>query len=212
MGRPSGAKQASVPPVVPISIPTPPLAAPTKPLPKKVLMVLPQYGLWYGDYHKVRAALAAENIELVTASSDTSKPCTGAPGSENGATWGEILLTEPGSPDEFGAVIFVGANTTQYHPGPGVGDCVGKLIDAFLKRGRFVTAICLGQDVLAAHGTLRGKQVASSSYAVQANAYEGSGANLTKNRVVRDGQIITAAAEFDAERFVAEIAAALRER
>jgi serine/threonine protein kinase len=207
----SASKQAGIPPVVPISIPTPPLAAPPKPLPKKVLMVIPsKRRLWYPDFANVKSSLEAEGIELVIGSSDRG-PSSNVNDSAQGVVYPDIILTQPGNPEEYGAIIFVGFDTTEYHPGSDMGDCVGKIIEALRDRGRLVTAICAGQRALAAHGALRGKKVAYSDHTRQAEGYVNSGATLLhEKRVHRDGQIITAASEHDARGFVDAIAAGLR--
>ncbi len=201
---------AKNPQIVPTSIPAPSNAPITKPLPKKVLMVIPKHGLWYADYANVKASLKAEDIELVVASSELGESTTWE-GSDNGVVYPDIVLTQPGNPEEYGAIIFVGYDTTEYHPGPGVGDCVGKIIEALRDRGRLITAICAGQRALAAHGALRGKEVAFSSHTEQVGGYENSGAKLLRGKkVYRDGQVITAASEHDARGFVDAIAAGLR--
>jgi serine/threonine-protein kinase len=210
---PAVTKPGPSPPVVPTSIPAP-AAAPApiaSPLPKKVLMVIPSDGLWYADYANVKESLDAEGIELVVGSSERG-PSRTLEGSAPGLLFPNIVLTEPGTPDEYGAIIFVGYDTTEYHPGPGVGDCVGKIIDEFRKQGRLVTAICAGQRALAAHGVLQGKEVAYSNHTDQpSGGYVNSGAKLMRQKKVhRDGQVITAASEYDARGFVDEIAAGLR--
>jgi putative intracellular protease/amidase len=202
-------KPGDVTPVVPVSIPSPPVAAPAKPLPNKVLLVIPRHGLWYADYAYVKQTLDAEKIDVVVASSEIAASSTFA-GSDPGLVWPDVVLDKSLNVDDFGAIIFVGYDTTEYHPGPGIGDCVGRYIAAFRDRGRLVTAICAGQRVLAAHGALRGKTVAHSNHTDQIKGYTNSGARPVRTRVERDGQIITAATETDARAFVEEIAAALK--
>lgn len=180
-------------------------------LPRRVLVVIPRYGLWYADFGNVKKALDAANVEVVIASSEL-KPSTTYVGSANGVAFPDVVLGEPLDAQEFGAIIFVGYDTREYHPGPGLGDRVGQIIDDFQSRGRLVTAICTGQRVLAAHGALRDKQVAYANYAATAGAYNNCGASLVRTRVQRDGQVITAAADTDAKAFVAEIVAALNGR
>ncbi len=187
-----------------------PKAAPgiAQSLPRKVLLVIPHHGLWYRDFQFVKESLVAEKIDLVVASSELSASSNWR-GSANGVAFPDIDLDAPLDAGQFGAIIFVGYDTSEYHPGPGLGDRVGRIIDDFRDRGRLVTAICTGQRVLAAHGELRDKQVAYANYTEQAGAYKNCGAKLVQSRVERDGQIITAAADIDAKAFVAEIVAAL---
>ncbi len=175
-------------------------------LPRKVLLIIPRYGLWYADYEDVKNALTNLGIEVVTASSERAASEL-VPKSRPGDALPDIVLDRSVQAADYGAIVFVGLATKEYHPGTPAGDIVGPLLKDFQRQRRLITAICGGQKALAAHGQLWGKRVARSDYA--GRTYAAAGAKLQESRVERDGKLITAAADTDAEAFAAAIAAAM---
>lgn len=182
-------------------------SAPAK-VPRKVLLVIPRWGLWLADYEDVKNSLAKEQLEVVTASSER-KPSELTEKSRPGVAMPDLALDHTIDAADYGAIVFVGLATEEYHPGSAMGDLTGRLLTDFEHEQRLVTAICGGQKALAAHGLLTGKRVARSEYAWA--AYDAAGAIPRESRVERDGRIITAAADTDAAAFAASIAAALDE-
>ncbi|MEX2026696.1 MAG: protein kinase, partial [Pirellulaceae bacterium] len=121
----------------------------TPPLPRKVLLVIPRSGLWLADYEDVKNALVNEHqIEVVTASSEL-KPSQLAPQSRAGVARPDIVLDLSIRAADYGAIVFVGLGTEEYHPGTPLGDVVGQLLQDFQSQRRLITAICGGQKALA---------------------------------------------------------------
>jgi serine/threonine protein kinase/putative intracellular protease/amidase len=150
-------------------------SAPAGP-PRKVLMVIPRRGLWLADYADVKNSLVQEHhLEVVTASSDL-EASTLAKESRSGVAVPDIKLDFSIKAADFGAIVFVGLATEEYHPGSATGDVAGRLLADFRREKRLLTAICGGQKALAAHGLLSSKRVARSDYAGE--AYDASGAIL----------------------------------
>lgn len=176
-------------------------------LPRRVLLVIPRYGLWLADYEDVKRALADKHrIAVVTASSEL-QPSQLAPHSRAGIAMPDIVLDRSIRAAEYGAIVFVGLGTEEYHPGTPLGGVVERLLKDFQSQQRLITAICGGQKALAVHGHLKGKKIARSEYA--AHTYADAGAILQETRVEHDGRVITAAADTDAVGFAAAIAGAI---
>jgi serine/threonine-protein kinase len=176
-------------------------------LPRKVLLVIPRYGLWYADYEDVKQALEKRSIEVVTASSELAASDL-VPKSRRGVAMPDLVLDRSINAADYGAVVFAGLATEEYHPGTSTGNTVALLLEDCQAQQRLITAICGGQKALAAHGRLAGKRVARSDYAQ--HTYSAAGAIPQENRVQRDGLIITGAADTDAAAFADLIATALR--
>jgi serine/threonine-protein kinase len=177
-------------------------------LPRKVLMVIPHQGLWLRDYRDVKATLEQHGVAVVTASTSTELS-TVVPGTLEGNAKPDILIDNAQHRD-YGAIIFTGFRTDDFSTGGSAATVTGRLIDEFLKEGRFVTAICCGQRVLARRGLLEGKRVARSPF--MDDTFGDPKAEFRPTPVERDGQIITGAADRDAEAFAGELIKALEER
>ena len=193
----------------PKSQPSPAAVSSPSRLPRKVLMVIPRRGLWLADYADVKQALVQVHHLQVDTASPELEASTLAAKSRDGVALPDIRLDSRIQAADYGAIVFVGLATEEYHPGSAMGDVVGRLLADFRREKRLLTAICGGQKALASHGVLSGKRVARSDYA--AGAYAEAGAILGETRIERDGLIITAAADTDARDFAAAIAAALNE-
>jgi putative intracellular protease/amidase len=118
----------------------------------------------------------------------------------------ELELDAKITADQYGAITFIGFDTSEFVQGGKASGEVRRLLDEFKSQQRLVTAICKGQYVLAWHGELDGKQAARGPFA---DALGASRASWQSQGVVRDGQLITAGADWDAAPFAREIAAAL---
>ncbi len=181
-------------------------AAPLDSLPRKVLLVIPRYGLWLADFEDVKESLQQHRIQVITASSEL-QPSELVPTSRRGVAKPDLLIDSPIDAADYGAIVFVGLRTEEYHPGSRTGDITARLLSDFRQKERLITAICGGQKALAVHGFFSGKRVAQSPYA--AHTYRAAGALPQRSRIERDGRLITAAADTDAAAFGKAIAAAL---
>jgi putative intracellular protease/amidase len=95
---------------------------------------------------------------------------------------------------EYGAIVFAGLSTEEYHPGSETGNEVARLLKEFERERKVIASICAGQRALARHGYLDGKRAAYCQYlepddVVRAWDYTRS--------VVEDQSIITASADRD---------------
>ena len=180
-----------------------------KKLPRKALLVIPSKGLYFPDYRNVRKALEAKGIKVDLAST-TSEPVSEIMGDPNGFAKANIEIGPKIKPTDYGAIVFVGYETDEFSPGGPAGNEIARIIREFNEQGRFITAICRGQRVLAAHGQLDGRTVADSQYAK--DVYEEHQVDTGDKAVERDGKLITASTDQDAVEFAAEIDAAIDSR
>jgi serine/threonine-protein kinase len=174
-------------------------------LPRKVLLVVPSRGLWFPDYANVKFAFTKLGIPVKTASTSHAK-CGLHTESPAGTLYPEMRLDLVRSRD-FGAIVFAGFDTSEFHPDGEAGTVTRRLLQEFKDDGKLIASICVGQRVLAVHGLLHNTQAARSDY-VDAS-FGDCRAIWQSQSVVRDGQIITAARDGDALRLAQEFEAAL---
>jgi serine/threonine protein kinase/putative intracellular protease/amidase len=130
----------------------------------RVLFVLPARGLWYADYGDVRRHLDRAGVAVEIASSEAGS-CLSDFGSPGDPVPIDLVLDRPiDNPTRYAAVIFAGKVVDDFLPSGRSGRVVGKLIADLQAARRPVTAICIGQKVLAAHGVLRGRVVARNPF------------------------------------------------
>lgn len=173
----------------------------------RILIVLPFRDFWGPDYYGVREALDAAGARVDVASSQRGQ----ATASENGGTVGVDMLLSDANPDQYDAVIFSGAYPASslefLHSNH---DQAKRLIDAMLKRNKHVTAICVGNAVLAKSGVLDGHSAAANEYlppearAISAIAWSERQPTQSFDR------IITARADKDSQPFVRELLDAIQ--
>jgi eukaryotic-like serine/threonine-protein kinase len=167
----------------------------------RALMVIPTTGLYGPDYFNTVNALREANVKVqvaaLTDNPSTFKNQSGEPGPTRTVPYGNNLSAE-----NYDFIIFTGYETYEFTPGGDGVDTTRRLINEFQQDGKLVTAICRGQQVLAEHGALKGKQVARCQY-VDPSAY---GADQQfGGQVAADGRIVTAAADRNAQEFVTKI-------
>jgi serine/threonine-protein kinase len=204
-----GDKGDKGPPAVPIAI--------TPPAPKvKVLYVLPTTGLYRGDYEPVRARLAGKAATVVTAAVSGER-ATFSDAPNDGVPINVHLSTvlSGNKLDEYAVAVFTGLNIDEYIGNGRGADSAKELIKRMRDADKPVAAICVGEGVLAYHGTLRGKRAAFSKHLFDRyppNQYAAITGFKTDirwvldkwdkwDRVVVDGKIITASSEREAEKF-----------
>ena len=158
-------------------------------LPRKVLLVIPSYGVWRRDYEYIRKACEEFGIALTVASTtrerviDTDGQPVVAP---------DRIVDESLSAEEFGAIIFAGKSTEEYRHGGTAAQQARRLILNFLDEDKIVSSICLGREVLDGQGFSANRRVAKCPHL-------GEGWPSDADRVVRDGQVITASIDGDAK-------------
>lgn len=141
------------------------------PTPKRVLMVIANQDFWYREYAEPRAALEAAGVvvEVAAAEAVTSYPHAGSGYTDgSGAVTPDLSIADAlalaaADPARYSAIAFVGgwgasayqyayAGTYQnafYNGSLALRENVADLIDLFVSRGKFVTALCHGVSVLA---------------------------------------------------------------
>jgi protease I len=211
-GKSGSAKRTSAggeqPLVQPAVAPVPPAVAAKHP--KRVLFVIPNDGLWLADYRDVRSVLEAGGVAVEVASTSLDR-CRLAVNSEVADVYADVVLDKNLTHQRYGAVVFTGMNTKAYIDNGSHAGQVQRLIGEFKSAGKPVTAICGGELVLAAHGQLDGKRAARHRHGDLAALAPQSGADWIDERVVRDGQIITAGSFDDAAEFANEVTRAIEE-
>jgi serine/threonine-protein kinase len=163
-------------------------------LPRKVLLVLPSRGLWANDVWQLKPAFLKKGIDVKLASTSLDPPIEKRYGHPVPFV-PDLILDERVRGEDYGAVIFAGYHTDDYHPGGAAGDQTSRLISELLEKKHIIASICVGQRVLDAHQLLDGKDVAYCQYIEK--DFGGGGGNPKPEGVVKDGQIITAGADFD---------------
>jgi len=196
----------STPAPPPSKNPTPPPAVKTN---ARVLFVLPSFGLWMNDYLPVRRRLEAAGVRVSTATGPNRVSVT--PNKESVDT--DLTLTPTLDVSEFGAVIFVGRNTSEFARTEMRGGfyAAGSVISRFQNKNAVLAAISEGQAILAAHGALDGKAVAAHSPLRDLPAFSSRPIKWKDQAVLTDGKIVTASGPEHADAFADAILKALRD-
>ena len=119
----------------------------------------------------------------------------------------DLLLDENVRGEDYGAVIFAGYTTDEYHPGGSAGQQTSRLIREMREKGRIIASICVGQRVLDAHQLLDGRDVAHCHFLEK--DFGGGRGNPKYQGVVEANQIITAGADSDGPDLAVRIASHL---
>jgi serine/threonine-protein kinase len=190
----------------PESLPRPPTyaAADTiaENLPRKVLLVLPSRGLWANDVWYLQKAFFDKDVEVKLASTSFDSPTN----REGGPTKivPDLVLHDAVRGEDYGAVIFCGYSTEDFHPNGAAGGQTSRLIRELQANHRIIASICVGQRVLDAHQLLDGKDVARCQ--IFENDFGGGTGNPIPQNVVEAGLIFTAGADADAPELADRIA------
>jgi serine/threonine protein kinase/putative intracellular protease/amidase len=188
LGELSPAKHASLAPVPPA---TTKFAESSDAFPRRVLLVIPPFDVWGPDVDNILNNYPGAKIDVDIAS--TSKI---ARRKQGGTVQVDKILDSSLTADNYGAIIFTGYATEEYHPGGSGGAQAKRLMDEFLAQGKVVASICTGQKVLDEHGLLKNRPVARCQQLIyDGQSISGEWQPLT---VVSDDQIITAGADGDA--------------
>lgn len=165
-------------------------------LTNKIAMVVAQRDFRDEEYFIPKGIFENNNFQVVTVSTSKEK-ATGIYGGE-----AQIDLTVDSlDAYNFDAVLFIG--------GPGAADNIDnpqfhKIALATAKANKILGAICIAPMILAKAGVLRGKKATVWSDPLNKNTIrvlEENGAIYQDERVVKDGNIITANGPLAAEQF-----------
>jgi putative intracellular protease/amidase len=166
---------------------------PQKGRPVQVLYVLPSKGLWFDDFGPVRDRLQKEGIKVRVASSNNG-PCELQWHTENkgNPVPVDVVLDDKVKAADYDALLFAGYNVREYTDDGPACQTVRRLIQEALDRGKVVGALCAGEAVLAAAGTLKGKRAAYNhatyeKYPLAAGEWVGD----RQEPVVVSGKVIT---------------------
>ncbi|HEY1186500.1 MAG TPA: protein kinase [Gemmata sp.] len=169
----------------------------------QVLFVLPSDGVWLDDFLPVRDYLTARGATVVTSSyaGGTSKPARGTPGPDVAI---DVLLKPDMELSDYAAVLFCGERADEYMFSGRGSLAAAKVIQRMRDAGKPVGAICVGEGVLAAHGTLKGKRAAHSQVLFDKHpflAWNRMRITWDKPGVVVDDKIVTASGAREANQF-----------
>lgn len=186
----------------------------------KVLVVLPSQDVWVPDYLPVRGRLERDGLLVETASSDGgfSKP---APSDEYPEDPVRIdhKLSASFDAEPYAAVIFCGADSSEYAFLNRGADAARSLIRQMKKGRKPVAAICLGQMVLVGNNVMRDKRAAFSDLVQKKmpiiTPTNRSGIRWERSETVipvtdADGKFLTAATDRDAIPFAEALIELLR--
>ena len=121
----------------------------------------------------------------------------------------DVLLSPDLDVSEFDAIVFVGRFTPEFRlPGRG-GVAAAAVIEKFRRQNGVIAAICEGQGVLAVHGILNGKSVATNRPTRDNPTLESLPIQWTEKTVETDLRVVTAAAPEYAGQFADAILKAI---
>ena len=172
-----------------------------KSLPQRVLLVVPSRGLHLPDYNKLRLAFEDKlgmQLDVASTTSDSVQTLSGAAGPVP-----DLLVNDSLKATDYGAIIFAGLSTDEYHPGTETGNQVARLLKEFERENKVIASICAGQRTLARHGYLNDKKAAYCQYLEPDDVVPTW--DYTQ-LVVEDGKVITARADSDAGNLAQRIA------
>ncbi len=175
-----------------------------------LLVLLPSKGLWFPDYEELVLAAQVSGVRLTFAGLGdapsevlaTSKPGIAVPDKKLDSA----LASEP-----YDGMVFIGYSTEEFQPGGVGGADTARLIKEFQMDKKILGSVCAGQRVLAQHGALGGKQV-TPAVSVHSDEIKYGGASRTKDNVVMDGNVVTAAEARFAGRFMSAITSAIAKK
>ena len=183
---------------------------------KRVLFMAQSKELHYRDFFPVKARLEAGGLEVVTASTQKSEFCQ----IDTYGTYGGKERVKPDltideiDPAKFDGVIFCGADVTEFvgWPRPEAFAPIQRLVTEMSKQGKVVAAICTGQKVLWELDSLRGRKAAvpALSRLTETDSKLKEITPVYQQKVVTDGNFITASGPDNAVPFADAIIAAIK--
>lgn len=176
---------------------------------RKVLYVLPSEGVWLDDYQPVRTRLEkSPGVRVVTASGQGG---SAKAGDENGVRDSipvDVKLEADLDVSGYSAIVFCGLKVEEYIGFGRSSHAASRVLDKMQKAGKPVAAICVGQKALAAHDVLTNRRAAWNKQ-TEDHFRSWKKIDFVYERVVTDGNVITAGTPKDAEPFAAALLAAM---
>lgn len=171
---------------------------------KKILMVIASKNFRDEEYFIPFEILQKEGAEITTASSVSGEVV----GIEGGEAMSALILKDVVVKD-YDAVIFVGGGgAAEYFDD----NEAHRIIEEASGKNKVIAAICIAPVILARAGILRGKNATVWSSVLDKNAIKelkNCGCNVSPERVVKDGNIITADGPSVSEEFAKTVIGAL---
>lgn len=157
--------------------------------PSRMLVLMPNQGLWYPDYQGLVDAAARERVHLdfASVSLDQSQLLNNSP---QGVAVPDLKVDSKLSAQDYQAIIVIGYNTNDFQPGGTAGDETRRLLNEFQRQKKVVASLCAGQRVLAQQGVLRGKKVALCEV-VRPEEIQIEGGTPVSAAVQVDGRVVT---------------------
>ncbi len=167
---------------------------------KRALLIIPQENFQDDEFLLTAQELESDGIDVMVASTTLDE----IKGTDGAMARADILLKDVNLA-EMDAVVFIG--------GPGAAqylndDLAHKLAQDTLAGNKILAAICLGPEILANAGVLKGKN--ATVYPTEGDKLKNAGVNYTAKPVEKDGLIITADGPASAKVFGQAISRALQ--
>jgi serine/threonine-protein kinase len=181
--------------------------------PMKVLLVLPERGLWFADYRNVKGAVEKLKGTAVTAAAGPGPArLVSHPDNRGPPVPIDVRLTADMDLTEYAAVAFVGYDVSEYVGETPGGRAAREVMRRMIEADRFVCGVCTGQRVLAETGLLRGRQAAYNREVADAFPTGRSGIAWQSDGAVLSGPFVTAGGPGDALKFAETLQDAIRKK
>jgi len=173
----------------------------------KVLLIVAQKGFRDEECFQTKEELEKEGLEVKVASITTNVAL--------GMLGGSIepdLAVKDAKVDDYDCIAVIGGSGS---PGLANRPEVLNLLQSAQDKNKLIAAICLAPMVLAKAGVLKGKKAtvwSSPAFQQSIKAIEAGGATYSNDKIVEDGNLITAFGPAVARDFGKAIAAKLKEK
>lgn len=175
----------------------------------RVAFLLPSKQFWYPDYAPVRRILEKGGVKVTVISSVRGEVRHDPDGGGSDVAVDQLLNDV--NPEDFDAVVVAGGRGVgEYLSSSPSGPSARRLMDEMWKRGKYVTALCMGTGVLNDMGFFKNKSVTAPSWARR--KIQEMGGILVDEAVVVDDRLITGRSFEDAERFAETLLDTLRKK
>ena len=189
---------------------------------KKAIIVIPKNGLFFRDLEPVQRGLKEKGLQVGLVSTQRGPVQFFGPAPPNPVR-ADFALTDAKNIDlrEIQAIIFVGANVSEFDPRTpqgkdGLADqrtALADILKQMRSNNRVVASICTGQAVLHWYGVITTEEVASldnDPFRYDLDVNYPSARWKGKQTVIRDGKLITASGPDQGDRFTQEVIKAIQ--
>lgn len=165
------------------------IATPTATTRPRVLLVVPQRGVWYPDYGPLRSAIERAGVDVTVASTVRGTAQVIAEGGGRAFTVDTALSNVRA--DDIQGICFIGYEVRDFVGNGSQVATVRRLLNDLRAQDKYICAICAGNAVLANAGVLRNTRATFSQMAVNQGAQR-TDANWVNESIVTAGRILTA--------------------